>query len=183
MLEPSVYQQPGFMAVTGPIHTWAVLVSTRRVPLSVLKDAWQIQTMRVLKAKDPWKVIEGPAGVLAVQLRRIHWCASSAHMWKTRSGTVLDLREVSPVWVRELARKDLERIKWEEWAQITEQAPEMLDGIVPRAPAGYWLDPIRALFASSAERARWQLTPLALACLRSTMIGGQWSQQRLYLYK
>eukprot|EP00959_Pyramimonas_sp_CCMP1952_P164567 3440217-Pyramimonas_sp.AAC.1 len=43
---------------------------------------------------------------------------------------------------------------------------------VPRAPGGDWLDPIRALFADAKERAKWELSPLAIAALRSTMIEG-----------
>ena len=62
MLEPGVYRRPEFMAVTGPSYTRAATVAAERVPLQNMQDAWQLQTMRVLTAADPWKMVQGPAG-------------------------------------------------------------------------------------------------------------------------
>ncbi|CAK0869922.1 unnamed protein product [Prorocentrum cordatum] len=151
--------------------TWARMVAARSVPLEVLQDAWQLQTPRVLLAKEPWKMVVGPAGALALQLRRLGWTASSAHLWRTRRGIALDLTEVSPAWVRTLALRDYELDGWRQWAQREEQAPEDPACRVPRAPDGYWVEPIRALFADAKGRAKWKLSPLAMAALRSTMIG------------
>jgi hypothetical protein len=105
-LEPSWRQHPDCIAVTGPVRTWARMVAARSVPLEVLQDAWQLQTPRVLLAKEPWKMVVGPAGALALQLRRLGWTASSAHLWRTRRGIALDLTEVSPTWVYTLALRD-----------------------------------------------------------------------------
>eukprot|EP00959_Pyramimonas_sp_CCMP1952_P238463 4982873-Pyramimonas_sp.AAC.1 len=51
-LEPSWRQHPDCLAVTGPVHTWARVAAARSVPLEVLQDAWQLQTPRVLLAKE-----------------------------------------------------------------------------------------------------------------------------------
>ncbi|CAK0876816.1 unnamed protein product [Prorocentrum cordatum] len=97
-------------------------------------------------------------------------------MWRARRDIKLDLRDVGPPWVRDRARVDFERVCWAEWATKTEQAPEVSVGVVPRVPAGYWLEPTRASFAAAAARAGRELTPFAPACLRSPMVGGQRSQ-------
>ncbi|CAK0801166.1 unnamed protein product, partial [Prorocentrum cordatum] len=146
MLEPSVYRHPESMAVTGPLHTWAVMVAAGRVSREMLQDAWQVQT---IKAPDPWKVIEGPAGAVAVQMQR----------------------------------RDYESLRWREWATREEQTPELPQARVPRAPGRYWLEPLRELFADAETRARWRMSQVAIACLRSTVIGGQWSQQRLFQHR
>eukprot|EP00959_Pyramimonas_sp_CCMP1952_P211978 4435886-Pyramimonas_sp.AAC.1 len=57
-----------------------------------------------------------------------------------------------------------------------------IPGPLHKDPAGIWLAPIRGLLQAGVKAKRWALVPFARAALRTAVLGGHFSHQRLYQY-
>eukprot|EP00959_Pyramimonas_sp_CCMP1952_P182280 3811522-Pyramimonas_sp.AAC.1 len=67
-----------------------------------LQRAWKAQIQKVYWATHPWTHVSGPAGAMLLSLKALKWTSSSAIVWKTDIGGILDLRTSAPSTVREL---------------------------------------------------------------------------------
>ena len=83
---------------------------------------------------------------------------------------------MAPAWIRKVARHFVVDVKWEIWAHGMDVAPETIPP--SRGPRGHWIDPLKLILEATPKATRWMSSARAAGALRSTIIGGQWSQQR-----
>eukprot|EP00959_Pyramimonas_sp_CCMP1952_P282843 5912495-Pyramimonas_sp.AAC.1 len=134
--------------------------------LGATQAAWRTQYFQIAYAPAPmnWKLVKGPAGAFSRSVLG-----------------VLDLRVTAPSVARWPAQLDYEAVGWEQRAQRPDVMPE-IPGPLHKDPAGIWLAPIRGSLQAGAKAKRWVLDLLARAALRTAVLGGHFSQQRLYQY-
>ena len=161
-------QDPAHMLIRLPLLEWAKAVWTKRVPLRILDGALARAQAVQQQRSHPWASVVGPGGAVVATLRRIGWQATSAAMWTTHDGTVLDLADdISPRSLQSLIAKAVERWQYQQVAQH-EGLEHLRHGI--------HIGPIKKVISSLTAR---QLTKEASG-LRSTVIGAQWPQARLF---
>ena len=79
-----------------------------------LLDHWQAKGGPVLGAAAASIArVKGPFGAFLHHLAQIGWTAVSPWQVTTRDGTPLDLREDSPQWVADLAKRDAQEVALE----------------------------------------------------------------------
>ena len=123
---------------------------------------------RQSSAAQPWQCITGPAGAVAGTLQRLKWKAWAAHQWITDQGVRLNLRsDIGPVTLSKLIDAATKRAQWVQVS--TTNGLEHLS-------KGAFLQPIRKVLRR-LERANDHNTA---GLLRSTVVGGQWPQERLF---
>ena len=164
MLDSNPQLDPAFAANRGPVQQWASIVWSKAAPIRELQVAFD-QALRVA-GQAPWKQVRGPAGATVATLQRLGWKAKNAVLWETHTGQALDLRKTCPVTVSALV--DQGTVAWQ-WKQVAKS-----EGLQDLADGGV-LGPIRALLRPSGSG--WTLAHAA--ALKSTVVNGQWPQQRL----
>ncbi len=157
---------PAFRANTAPVRAWASAVWTGGQHTASLKAAYDAS-----KGVLGWNAIEGPAGATLMTLKRIGWRHTAWNTWITDQDVQINLNRFCPKTVERLVVDATER------ACQREVAKQM--GL-PRLANGILLEPILQLIRKThgTEEKPWGWAEAAY--LRSTVVGGQWPQNRLH---
>ena len=92
----------------APLFEWASAIWDRTAASGTLKAAWRRQMVR-LGTKPRWNKVEGPAGAVRMQLVALGWKWPAWHAMITSELLTIDLREVCPDDLRNMAVRDSER--------------------------------------------------------------------------
>ena len=180
---------PTFATVMAPVLFVAKLAFTSAEAHDELQEAWKRQVVKQGKAagnKRPWMAVSGPTGAMLHSLRRLGWRSISAFKRSTDQGQQVDTRADAPSTIRQLLSETIKRMLWREWVA----APSAKQSGFRRSPLGYMTELIQEWTSISAcenqaaveKRCRkkdWSTKKAG--CLGSTAVGGQWTQERLYL--
>lgn len=150
-----------YAANTAPIVLWATAIWQARTSRDVLYTAMVGQLERV----KAWCDVRGPAGVVAMTLRRIGWTAVTPKMVRIEVGQSVGLECVSPLKVKALVEESTRSALHAAVVKGLGQANESLAhgiAIGPLAKAIHKADSL------PAEAAR----------VRSTAVGAQWPMAR-----
>eukprot|EP00959_Pyramimonas_sp_CCMP1952_P335336 7021597-Pyramimonas_sp.AAC.1 len=102
--------------------------------------AWRRQARTIYSSKHPWGEVAGPTVATLLAHRSLQWVSSSAFAVRTDRGDALDLREASPLAVRDIARESAVRRLWSDWAGRRER--DTTCSLAPKTSSGYWLEPV-----------------------------------------
>ena len=130
--------------------------------------------------------VPGPTGAMLQSLKRLVWLTKSPFQWSTDLGQQVDTRADAPSTIRQLLSETISRMLWREWAA----APSAKQSGFRRSPLGYMTELIQewtsisacenqAAVESRCRKKDWSVRKAG--CLGSTAVGGQWTQERLYL--
>ena len=128
-----------------------------------MKSAWRSQIKIVGPAARPWRKVSGPAGATIATLRRIGWRSVAPTTWQTKSGELIDLTSIAPMYLKERIDRATNDSLWE---QLASKHPDL-----PSLAKGAWIYPLREVILGKDI--------INGGCTRSVAIGGQWPQQRL----
>jgi len=98
---------PGVELSSAPILSWARAVWGQLVDRNeVLLPAWRQAMRQVGLARQPFRMVKGPAGAFVASALRIGWQVPSPTVVVAARGEVLSLDEACPVTVGQCAERD-----------------------------------------------------------------------------
>ena len=143
---------------------WASVVWDGDVSEATLQAAWKRQAVKMNK-KPAWGKVEGPAGAVRMQMRDLGWKWPSWSTMISEEGLVMDLREICPDDLKQMALRDSERNMWKRWCAK--------DGNQHLAPEPF-MEPIQQWLKKGGQHSPGQaVVAQAVAC-------GMWTQERGY---
>ncbi len=156
---------PLFRATLEPVREWAAAVWDAMPSPGILNLAMEGAAAALRSARRPWAKVRGPAGGLLCSLSRVGWTALDARTLRDHDGMTYDLLRISPYELLAAVEVAVERTIY---ADIAEELGE------PMLRDGIKLDTVNRMIHGS------KLQPMERAALRSTVVGAQWPQQRLF---
>ena len=184
---------PTYAAHVLPIVTWATALWQRWVPAAQMIRAADRAAVRVLSSGIPrWQLVSGPAGAFVATLARLGWTRRPNHVLVDDCGEEFDLLLDPPLVVRQAVRRSVRR--WQVLQLAKQNAhliPDQPDLVLPnhtgRPSQEYILDLGDNLFRLVHPRGGHVRVPSVAdwasehrPALRSAIVGGQWTQTRLF---
>ncbi len=163
---------PAMPAHVGPISQWACAVWEKWMPIDALHRLAAHARRRLSRARNPWSVVTGPGAGYVATASRLGWVIHDGVSITTDMGTSINLLRDPPITVQREAARAVHRWRWR---RIEAAFPHLYsDG----RGGGADLLPVARLLRSRVRTHTW--FPEARAGLRSTLVGRQWPQARLY---
>ena len=169
---------PAFAAHTEVVGHWALAVWERWLPIEALHKSVVKARMELAKAKRHWSVVRGPASALVATLARVGWTLVDAVTAYTDLQEEVSFLRDSPAMVKMLMNQAVRRWRW----RVAGLEVRVGDGrgegplwqpVAELIAAGRWRDPV-------SMRVEVKLAAGERAALQSAVVGGQWSQCRLF---
>ena len=160
---------PAVWAHEGPIGAWAEAVWRNLLDRGCLQTLVARAKVRICRAKRMWAVVRGPAAAMVATAARLGWEVKNAFQLCDDTGITISLLEDSPAAVRMHVRQAVTRWRMHRIGGITGAKVDAVEGI---EVAG--LDAV-----VRTKRYKWW-SQRNVACLKSTIAGRQWPQERLH---
>ncbi|CAK0869555.1 unnamed protein product, partial [Prorocentrum cordatum] len=169
---------PTYGATEAPIVRWARAVreesSSAGRPgadpehafgnaVELLMKAWK-RLQQGVGMKPMWARVRGPAGAVVMSLKRAQWAWPAWHAVITKDGYELDMREVCPMGVAAMRRKDAQQKLWQDWTAADECAS---------------LRPAPMVAPAVAQLKARDFPKHANNAARKAFIGGSWTMSKL----
>jgi hypothetical protein len=164
---PSAKTDPAFDAHILPIGFWANAVFDCWRPRAALALDVAAAKQRLCKASCLWKAVTGPASAFVASALRLGWTVHDYSHVTDDAGNKFDLARDPPALVKQMVAESVRR--WQVARVDRTFSSADLGGTLRLAPLAKLLRTSSPLWGP-AERAQ----------LHSAIVGGQWTQLRLY---
>ena len=157
---------PAYDICSLPIAWWVAGLREQWIPRHMLLRTFSDAMVNV--EADDFKKVRGPASAAVASMKRIGWEPLTLITWKTCEGGVINIDDMCPRTVQELAMRDTETWLW------NASTSAKITGIEGRP----FLEPIKALL-NTKESEEGSMSRAAKGMLRCLVAHGIWSPERL----
>ncbi len=163
---------PAVAAHAGPICQWALAAWESWLPRGSLLRLAAFARRRLTKARNPWAVVTGPAASFVASATRLGWTVRDAFSVTTDDGVDIRLDRDPPAVLQRAVAHSVQRWRWR---RVELAFPQLHH---PSGHVGVDRSSIVKLLRSRRNGDEWHAG--ARAGLRSTIVGRQWPQTRLF---